>query len=521
MAEKTISFVGFAKKESELTTEEKQTLGNIEKQVNGAVTSLLEKSNQEVDSRFKEFETKLDKMNQSGSMDEFLKELKSFKDDLKSLNKEVADVKAGGINIYDNENPLFKQIDEIYESEKFKSFMEGKTKSSGKIELKLKDAVTSITNNYTGDRLITQQSPRVVPLVNERSLNIRDLMIVDRGEDAFPAMSFTQIYDLDRNAANVSENGRLPKSSFKIREEHTDARRIGTYLDISRRLLKSRIYVRSFIVNRLPLWVRMAEDFQIMFGDGQGDTNLKGITRYEGVKCVSKYITENIVTGGAGSVKSVSGYADGNETMVEFSSPQNKIETGQKITFANAGTGLDGTFTVKKMNDNNIVVEAPYSDAVAEDITFEVRNDFFNNTEAPNISDAVAAIFALMTYAEYTPNFIALNPSTVFQAETAKDTTGRNLDLVTVVNGIKYIAGRPIIETSSVIPGKYFTGDMINGAALVDYTTLTLEFAEDRESMLQNFITLIAQEEVMLPVYNPFSFAYGNIQDVLNAIEKA
>ena len=514
----TVGLIAFAKKEEDLTSEEKQMLGTIEKQVNDSVKALLEKSSQEIDAKFKLWEDKLEKSNDSGKLDGFLNELKTFKDDLKSLNKELADVKAKGINIYDNENPLFKEIDAIYESEKFKSFLEGKTKSSGKIELKLKDAVTSMTNDYSGDRLITQQSPRVVPLVNERRLNIRDLMMVDRGEDAYPAMSFTQIYELDRNAANVSENGRLPKSSFKIKEEHTDVRRIGTYLDISKRLLKSRIYVRSFVVNRLPLWVRMAEDFQIMFGDGQGD-NLKGITKHTGVQCVSKYITEDIVTGAAGSIKSVESYDGGNETLIEFSAPQNKIETGQKITFSNASTALDDTFEVKKMNDNKIVVEVPYAATTESLIEFTVKNGYFDQVEAPNIGDAVMAIFAIMTYAEYTPNLIVLNPSTVFEALTAKDTMGRYLGLVATINGIRYIAGIPIVETSSIAPGKYFVGDTVNGAALVDYTTLTLEFAEDRESKLQNFVSLIAQEEVMLPVYNPFSFAYGNIKDVIDAIK--
>ena len=511
----TVGLIAFAKKEEDLTDEEKQTLGTIEKQVNNTVTSLLEKSNQEIDVKFKSWEDKLEKLNQTGKMDEFLNELKSFKDDLKSLNKELADVKSKGINIYDSENPLMKQIDEIFESEKFKDFSNGKTKESGKFELKLKDAVTSITGNYTGDRLITRQDPRVFPLVQERP-NIRDFMIVDRGEDAFPNMSFAQIYELDRNAAAVSENGRLPQSSFKIKEEFTSVRRIGTFLDISKRLLKSRVYVRSFIVNRLPLWVRMAEDFQIMFGDGQGD-NLKGITKYDNVKCVSQYITEDIVTGAAGSVKSLQSYDGGAQTLIEFTDPQNRIETGQKITLADAGT-LDGTYTVKKMNDNKIVIKAPYAAETAGDITFSVKNDYFRNVEAANIRDAILAIFGVLTYAQYNPNIIVLNPSTVFQAETSKDTTGRDLNLVMVSNGIKYIAGRPVVETTAIKPGWYFSGDMTQAASLIDYTTLTLEFAEDRESKLKNFITVIAQEEVMLPVYNPFSFAYGKIQDVIDAI---
>ena len=304
-----------------------------------------------------------------------------------------------------------------------------------------------------------------------------------------------------------------------MKEVHTDVKRLGTYIEISRRLLRSRVYIRSFILNRIPLWVRMMEDFQIMFGDGQGD-NLKGITRYDGVQCVSKYITDIIVSGVAGSIASIESYALGNETMITFSKPQDKIEFGQRITFNNAGTDLDGTFTVKKMNDNKIVVDVPFASATAGDITFEVRNNLFNTVDVPNMGDFADAVLAVMTYAEYNPNLFALNPSDVFRAKTSKDTTGRSLGLVQGTRGNRTISDTPTLEFKNIPPGYYFAGDMRNGVSIIDYTALNIEFSEDTESKLKNFVTLIAQEEIMMPVYNPYAFAYGKIQDVLDAIER-
>ena len=78
----------------------------------------------------------------------------------------------------------------------------------------------------------------------------------------------------------VAENGMLAESSLKFKEEFTNVKRIGTHMNLSKRLLKAKQYVVSFILNRLPLWVKFSENYQIMFGDGTGD-NLKGITRYE------------------------------------------------------------------------------------------------------------------------------------------------------------------------------------------------------------------------------------------------
>lgn len=60
---------------------------------------------------------------------------------------------------------------------------------------------------------------------------------------------------------------------------------------------------------------------------------------------------------------------------------------------------------------------------------------------------------------------------------------------------------------------------MTNGASLVDWSNLSVEFAEDVETKLRNTVVLIAQEEVQMPVYNPAAFTYGNIADVITAIK--
>lgn len=517
-----MNLIEFAKKESELTLEEKQTLGTIQKKVNDTVEELLKGliSESSFNEKMKNVDEQLKALNEDGKVGIAIKELEDFKNEIKELSRQLEVLKSKGFNVNGNSNNLGKKIDEFLDSEKFKDFLDGKTKSSGRFEIDLKDVTdpVSMTNDYTGDKLITRQSNVVVTKINEGA-HIRDIMTVDQGDPAYPTITFTQIYDLDRNAAAVSENGRLPESSFKIKEETVGVCRIGTYVPLSKRLLRSRIYVRSWLLNRLASWVRMAEDFQIMFGDGQGD-NLKGIANYDDILSAESIISGDVVTGVAGAVKSVSTYNGGKQSIVEFTNAQPKIIDGQKITFADSSVeGFKKTFVVHKMNDRKIVIDYQYA-AVADaaSVTFKVKNNLFNSVDTPNIGDAVNAIFAIMTYAEYTPSFIALNPSTVFEAETAKDTSGRSLGLVTNVNGVKYISGRPIIETTKINPGKYFAGDMANGASLVDWSNLSVEFAEDVETKLRNSVVLIAQEEVQMPVYNPAAFTYGNISDVITAI---
>lgn len=107
----------------------------------------------------------------------------------------------------------------------------------------------------------------------------------------------------------------LSESSLKFKEEFTNVRRVGTHMNLSKRLLKAKSYVVSFILNRLPLWVKTAENFQILFGDGSGD-NLKGITTYEGVECVSKFISGTYTTIAAGAIESIEKTTNGRAVIV-------------------------------------------------------------------------------------------------------------------------------------------------------------------------------------------------------------
>ena len=87
---------------------------------------------------------------------------------------------------------------------------------------------------------------------------------------------------------------------------------------------------------------------------------------------------------------------------------------------------------------------------------------------------------------------------------------------------MKYIAGYPIMEYDGIPAGMYLIGDFrALAAAIVDYTNLTLEWAEDVETKLTNQVVLIAQEEIIFPVYNPWAFAYGSLAALIAAVTKS
>lgn len=498
----------------------------------GAFTDVVNKSNndllsnEEVVAKLTEFSTQMKAAN--------LHELKTLKEEndnllkqVKSMAENIDKLTKKGISL-STVNKFDEALTAMFETEKFQEFAEGKTRKSGQFEgFSLKDAdgaPVSMTDNYEGELLITQQQDRVVSPIAKKPLHMREVISVLAGDPQYPNLSFAQCDWMDRNARYVTENGRLPKSSLKFTEKSYSTKRLGTYITLSKRMLKSRLYVRSWVLAMLPEAVRMAEDWNILFGDGNGE-NLLGIVNHKGVLSVESIITGSLIEGKAGSVKSIQPYNDGKDTVIEFTNAQPMILDGMQITLANASAAsdLNKTHTLVKMNDSQILlVGVPLEkEESAAAVTWTVNNGAFKSIEAPNSEDVVNTAFAVMTYGEYFPSAIVLNPITVNAIETEKDALGRKLDLISVVNGIKYIASRPIIENTGIPQGKYLIGDFSPKAcALVDYTSMTLEWASDVDYILSNEVALIAQEEVIFPVYMPWAFAYGDLSALKAAITK-
>lgn len=516
--------------DEELKKQQEEFLGKVESKmqsiVDNAIKGVITKEdvsaqvNEAIKSFEKEFKVKANE------------EIKELAKQVKTLGESISKMKSVGVT--NEEISKFSQrIDEMYESEKFKDFIEGHSRKSGVFTgFSLKDITPdSMTNDYTGDHLITNQLGVVANKYAPKRLHMRDVLTSLAGDPAFPNLAFTEIELIDRNARYQTENGRLSQSHIKVKEQNSSVKRLGTFLSISKRMLKSRAYIKSYIVAMLPEAVYSAEDWNILFGDGNGE-NLDGIVNKTGVKSVESIITESVVTGSAGSVSAVAAFtldASNNANpgiVITFANPQPNILDGMKITFANAvvNTGINGTHDVIKMNDRQILLPNLTLSGTETDVasmTFTVKNGGFQSIEDPNSFDAIKTAFAVMSYAQYKPTAIVLNPITVNTIESEKDTLGRNLGLIVENGGVKYIAGRPIIEYDGIPAGKYLIGDFSPVAAsIVDYTNLTLEWAEDVETKLTNQVVLIAQEEIIFPIYNPWAFAYGDLATLKLAVTK-
>lgn len=458
------------------------------------------------------------------TLDSLSKENQELVNQVKSLSDSLEKMKKKGIGL-DFVSKFNDRFNEMYDSPQFQDFLNGKEKGTSGFAFK----DISVTGNIApgGTVTLTNQSDVVVTQATEKKLHVRDFATVLPGDPEYPIFAFQQIYEVDRNARYVAENGMLPESSIKVKEESAQVSRVGHHFKLSKRALKCKTYLRGFVMNCLISGVRDAEDFAILFGDGSGD-NLKGITSYEGVKSVESIITDSVISGEAGAVAAIEVAKNG--VIVELATAHDLLIEGLKITFAGAShnTDLNGTFDVIKLNDRRIFLEGltlteTAADRLAADasaLTFKVNHGAFKSVETPNSVDALETAVAAMTYAQFAPTVLLLNPITLNSIRTEKATDGNRLELVKDMNGNPIIAGLRVIPYTGIPAGKYFLGDMQRGAQIIDYTPLTAEWADDVNTKLKGQVVLMAQAEMIVPVFCPWAFAYGNINALKNAIAK-
>lgn len=460
------------------------------------------------------------------TLDSLGKENQELVTQVKSLSEALEKMKKRGIGL-DFVCKFNERFDEMYDSPKFQNFLDGNDKSSGSFSFK----DISVTGNIIpgGTIMLTQQSDRVVTQATDKKLHVRDFATVLPGDPQYPVFAFQQIEHIDRNARYVSENGMLPESSLKITERTAEVSRVGHHFKLSKRALKCKTYLRGYVMNCLLSGVRDAEDFQILFGDGSGD-NLLGITRQKGCLPVETIISDNVFTVAAGGVLSIEAVENG--LIVELKEPNDLLIEGLKVTGSSAvtNTDLNKTYDVIKANDRRIFLEGATlsasntdallaADVAALKLTF--KNGAYQSIESPNSIDALETAISVMTYAQFSPTVLVLNPITINAIRCEKATDGNRLEVVKDINGNPVIGGLRVVPYTGMPVGKYFLGDMQRGAQVIDYTPLTAEWADDVNTKLKNQVVLLAQAEEIVPVFCPWAFAYGSISALKAAIKKS
>jgi hypothetical protein len=402
------------------------------------------------------------------------------------------------------------ELKEIVETAEYKEFVESNGKRKASFNLK----AVSITDDYTGTSRvhITNRDSRVVDHPQVTRLNIRDLLTVMPAD--LPYLAFTEVYDWDRQAGVNTENGELAESSFKIREATVDAKRIGTHVPISKRMLKSANFVMNHLVQKLPAQVKYYEDFQLLWGDGAGN-NVTGIFK---VATDFATLVNSAVTGIAGSIASVATYDGGAKTLLTFAANQLLNNGDQIVLSSTTNYTAVGGYKAIVISPREIVIEAAYTAESTAAWTFAVNSPFKDAIEAAQQIDVLKVAKTLVTQQEYTANGIVLNPVDATLIETLKDTTEQYLEVKRLENGILTISGVPVVETTAMPAGKFAVGDWAMAAALGQFTELVLEFSESTQEKLTNTVEAIIQEEILFPIYNKYMFVVGDFATAITAI---
>lgn len=468
-------------------------------------------SKEDFDAELKTITDKLEGID-SEKFKEFEASLKKYQEATKEHGTKLAKMEDGSGSRQTAANKFWKEVEEHVKSEKFESFVSD-TKKSISFEMK----TVSITDDYTGDfNFITTQDSRVVDHPQVTRLNVRSLLTVMPTD--LPFLAFTEVYDWDRAVGMVSENGTLPESSFKIREATTDVKRLGTFVTLSKRMLRSVNFVLNHLRNRLPAQVRYYEDFQLLWGDGSGN-NLTGI-----FKVADDFTTviNTSITGVAGDVASVASYDGGTKVLVTLTNAENQLHNGDTITFANATeASYNAAHTAIVISPTQFVIELTYvAEADTSAWTYTVNNPFKQSIDAAQEIDVLKVAKTIVTVMEYSCNGFVLNPVDSCKIETLKGNDDHYIDVQRLENGVLTIAGVPVVETTAMPAGKFAAGDWRLAAALGQFTNLNLEFSESTDEKLTNTVKAIIQQEVLFPIYNKYMFITGTFSTAKTAIAK-
>lgn len=425
---------------------------------------------------------------------------------------QIAKFKESGLPATKNKaDALWEEVLEHVKSDDFEKFCKN-PKQSVSFELK----TVSITSNYTGTIFITQQDPRVVDHPEVVRLNIRDLLTVSPID--FPMLTFLTVTDWVRNITMVAENATLAESSFKELEVSTDVKRLGTFITLSKRILRRPKFIVDHLRQRLPAQVRYFEDFQLLWGDDVGN-NLLGI--FNVADDMATIVNTTKITGVATDVASVATYDSGAKALITLTNAEDQLFNGDIITFANATEATyNAAFTAIVISPTQLIIELAFvTEADTSAWTYIVNSPFKDSIVAAQEIDVLKVASSLINVQQYRNTGFVLNPTDATKIELLKGNDNHYLDVKRLDNGILTISGVPVVQTTAMPAGKFACGDWSMAAALFQFTNLNLEFAESVDQKLANTVVAIIQEEILFPIYNKFMFLTGDFTTAIASIK--
>jgi len=484
---------------------------------------ILEKIQQKIDSAMKEFQRGL--INEEGlklrlaPIEEKLKEVNSS-EKTSQIEKAIDELslRIAGISnqkqeiVFESrEKAIQKATEELLEDKDYQRWVDNgcKGKCPTSIEVKY-----SITSSRTGNVSITNQSGVVSDPYSIRPLHIRDLIPVLETDQ--PYLVHDVVTSFDNPALGLSETADALEVTMTTSETTTSYKRIAIFMDITKTALKGVKWLRGHIMSRLPEKIKNHEDFQLLFGDGAG-ANVDGLFKN------ATLLNLDGPSFVAGTIASVASYQAGAKALITFTNDHN-LNNGMIITFALfTSGGYNTSFPVNVMTSKSIILDIAYvADAVVSDVTATTKYGLKNAINLATEIDCLNAAKSVMRVGEYQVTGHVINPQDSAIIEGLKDTTGRyNDSKIERINGVLFIDRIPCVETNAMKQGWFMSADFRNIAELLEFIGMSISFIEDTSYAKANKVMLIAEEQIVFPIYNKFLATYGNFATVKAALETA
>lgn len=167
--------------------------------------------------------------------------------------------------------------EQFVESAEFKSI--GGVGERFAVSAELKANITEAGTGVGG--VFPQYLPGVRVPTLFRRLTVSDLM--PQGTMNSSSLIYVQESAVTNNAATVAEGGTKPQSDITLAQVTENARKVANIAKLSDEMLQDVDYIASYVNGRLVLFVQLAEEDQLINGNGTAP-NLKGLLQRSGLQ---------------------------------------------------------------------------------------------------------------------------------------------------------------------------------------------------------------------------------------------
>ncbi|MDT3718444.1 phage major capsid protein [Pseudomonas oryzihabitans] len=203
---------------------------------------------------------------------------KQLQGDLTTVQEEL---KAAGTRLFDLEQKLAgNKIDDPTTQKSFAErtaadIMKGWDGRSAKVDVKSFDKALGSTAASAGSLVEPQRNAGIL-MPGLRRLTIRDLLA--QGRISSNSLEYVRENVFTNSAAIAPEGTLKPESQLTFTKESANVKTIAHWIQASRQIMEDAPMLESYVNNRLLYGLALAEEVQLLNGDGTGD-NLVGINK--------------------------------------------------------------------------------------------------------------------------------------------------------------------------------------------------------------------------------------------------